>query len=261
MTITFIGTGAADWDWGAMPPGTRGSTATLVGGSCLIDAGPTVMRGLAEAGVDPGAIADIVVTHSHQDHFRPETIAALSDARGGNLRVWAAPEAIQALGGIQCDKRPLCAGARFECGDLRYTALPSNHATGNIREQTFHFLIEDGQTTILYALDGAWILAKAQDILGRTLAGRKLDAVIWDATCGPSPAGWRYAAHNDLAMIDAMRADMEDASMTDAGTVHVLDHIARTLWPTDADERNATASRHGCILAEDGMSVNITMEA
>ena len=31
MKLTFIGTGAADWDWAGNPPGTRGSTATLVG--------------------------------------------------------------------------------------------------------------------------------------------------------------------------------------------------------------------------------------
>lgn len=261
MTITFIGTGAADWDWEGMPPGTRRSTATLVGDSCLIDAGPTVMKGLAGAGADPRAVADIVVTHSHQDHFRRETVAAISAAREGDVRVWAAPEALQALGGIPCEKRPLCSGARFECGDVRFTALPSNHATANACEQTYHFLVEEGSAAVLYALDGAWILARAQDMLGKSLSGRKLDAVIWDATCGPSPAGWRYAAHNDLSMVDAMKVALAASSVTSADTIHILDHIARTLWPVDAGERSAIAARHGCLLAEDGMSVNLPKEA
>ena len=81
MKLTFIGTGAADWDWQNMPPGTRGSTATPIGKSCLIDAGPTVASSLSRVGAKLSQIAHVVVTHSHSDHFQPATIAAIAKAR------------------------------------------------------------------------------------------------------------------------------------------------------------------------------------
>ncbi len=240
-----------------MPPGTRGSTATLVGRQCLIDAGPTVMALLGRAGANPAQIAHVVVTHSHQDHFRPATIAAISEARSGKLAVWASPQALSALEGIPCVRREVSPGLRFQCGRLVFTALPSNHQTGDMREETFNYLVESGGRTVFYALDGAWMLAKAKSLLSKALDGRALDAVVWDATCGPVLRDWRFADHNDLAMIDAMRDCMLKAGLVAQATVHVFDHVARTLWPAEAKARAAVAAEYGGVLAEDGAVLNV----
>ena len=69
MKITFLGTGAADWNWTDFPPGTRGSSATLLGTHCLIDAGPTVLRRLADAGVSPARIKDIFELFADEDAY------------------------------------------------------------------------------------------------------------------------------------------------------------------------------------------------
>ena len=252
MKLTFIGTGAADWDWQNMPPGTRGSTATLIGKACLVDAGPTVSASLARIGLELSQIAHVVITHSHGDHFQPATIADISAARKGRLTVWASPQTLAALANIPCTRREVTSGLAFKCGRLSFTALPSNHQTFFPEEQTFHYLVESGGKSLLYALDGAWMLAKAKGLLAKTLGGRALDAVIWDATCGAMINNWRFADHNDLAMIDAMRKSMLGAKLISPDTRHVFDHVARTLWPEESTSRVAIAKDYGGILAEDG---------
>ena len=257
MRLTFLGTGAADWDWRNMPPNTRGSTATLIGKSCLIDAGPTVIRALAAAGMKPSQIAHVVITHSHSDHLQRATIAALAKARHGKLTVWASPQAFAALEGIPCVRHEVAAGSAFKCGRLTFKALPANHQTPHLDEEPLNFFIESGGRTLLYALDGAWMLAKARNSLTQALGGRKLDAVIWDATCGPTLYDWRFAEHNDLAMIDAMRKSMLGAGLVSPTTSHVFDHLARTLWPEEPAARAALATAYGGILAEDGNGLTV----
>ena len=257
MRLTFLGTGAADWDWRNWPPGTRGSTATLVGQSCLIDAGPTVVDSLARAGVEPAQIAHVVITHAHPDHFRPATIAALSQTRRGRLTVWASPQALAELDGVPCVRRAVRPGLGFKCGRLAFLALPSNHATRHPDEETMHFLVESGGKTLLYALDGAWMLAKARSLLVQALGGRALDAVVWDATCGPVLHDWRFAEHNDLAMIAALRQSMLGAGLVSPATKHVFDHVARTLWPADAASRAALAAEYDGLLVEDGQRLKV----
>ena len=261
MKLTFIGTGAADWDWVHFPKGTRGSTATLIGQSCLIDAGPTVPAILARCGADLARIGHVVVTHSHYDHFRPETIAALAAARRGKLTVWASPQTLAALDGVNCVRREVHPGLTFRCGRLAFTALPSNHITEHPDEQTYHYLVESGGRTLLYALDGAWMLAMAKRLLMKSLDGRPLDAVIWDATCGAAINNWRFADHNDLAMIDSMRASMLGAGLVSPSTKHIFDHVARTLWSDEAKARAALAAQYGGILAEDGMSLDVSVKS
>ena len=235
-----------------MPPGTRGSAATLIGKSCLIDAGPTVASSLTRSGVKLSQVAHVVITHSHDDHFQPATISAIAAARKGKLTVWAAPQALCMLEGIPCVKNEVTASAQFKCGRLTFTALPSNHQTTIPEEETFNYLVESGGKTLLYALDGAWMLAKAKNRLGKALNDRALDAVVWDATCGPTLHDWRFAEHNDLSMIAAMRKSMLVAKLVSPDTRHVFDHLARTLWPTDASARAAIAAEYGGTLAEDG---------
>lgn len=257
MELTFIGTGAADWNWHNMPPGTLGSSATLIGRSCLIDAGPTVVHFLDTFGVKLSQIVHVVITHSHSDHFQPSAIAAIAKARRGRLTVWASPQALAAIQDLPCVRQPVLPGMSFKCGRLIFTALPSNHQTSFPDEQNLNYMVESGGKSLLYALDGAWMLAKARSLLTKALGGRTLDAIVWDATCGPTLNDWRFAEHNDLAMIDAMRKSMLGAKLVSSSTKHIFDHIARTLWPADAATRAAIAAEYGGILAEDGQAIRL----
>ncbi len=66
LEVTFIGTGSA------MPPRDRGNTAFTVRTEKLLflaDCGPTIFADLQRAGIDPGVIDAIFMSHGHADHI------------------------------------------------------------------------------------------------------------------------------------------------------------------------------------------------
>ena len=66
LEVTFIGTGSA------MPPRDRGTTAFTVRTENMLflaDCGPTVFADLQRAGIDPGALDVIFMSHGHADHI------------------------------------------------------------------------------------------------------------------------------------------------------------------------------------------------
>ena len=257
MHILFAGTGAADWDWSRpLAEGERGCTCTLLDGHVLIDAGFTVRENLTRAGVPFKAVADIVLTHSHPDHFYADEIHALARAPGrtGKLRFFGPPEAVRKLDGSLVESVPVTKGWNFRIGDLSFTALPSNHLVADMREETFHYLIRTPEgKNLLYALDGAWMTAGEFHLF----RDRHLDMIVWDATAGPTRNNWRFASHNDLEMIRSMRISLTRANCMDDSTVVIFDHIARTLWPGSPEEREALAREYGGILASDGMETDL----
>ena len=258
MKLTFLGTGADDWDWKASPSGPRRSTCSLLGTSCLLDAGPCVLHGLAAAHVPPARIRDLLLTHSHSDHCNVSAILDIARAGRRPLRVWAAPQALALLPDAARDvatfePHPVLPGDEFRVAGLRALALPANHAVvSRPDEQPMHYVFAGRGTRLLYALDGGWLCAKARILLKQFLGGKPLTSIIWDATCGNTFRDWRFAEHNDLRMIDAMRESMLKLGLVAPDTVHVFDHIARTLWPTTPVAQLRLAERFGGILAQDG---------
>lgn len=264
MKITFLGTGAADWNWRDFPRGTRYSTCTLLGTSCMIDAGQCALKALAAAHVAPSRISDLLVTHSHPDHFNTAAVAKIGCAGKRRMRVWAAQPIIDELGvtladsGADFDLRPLAPGDRFRVAGMEAIALPSNHC-GSLAsdEQTLHFAFSGRGIRLLYALDGGWMCNRAEILLKKFLEGARLSAVIWDATCGATFSDVRFSSHNDLNMIAAMRKAMVNDNLAEPDALHVLDHISQTLWPTSAAARRRLAARFSAMLAEDGMTINL----
>jgi len=261
LPIRFLGTGAADHDWAHIgAPGVRGSASTLLNGKILIDAGATGRENLSRFGIDPATLTDLVITHTHSDHFDVGVIGALLAERGTDaapLGIWCSPEGIallrEKLPEDSFVAHPLKAGDVFEIDGLRFTTLPSNHLIdARPEEQTFHYLIETPQGNILYALDGAWMTTRARKLIGE----RKLRLIVWDATMEKA-GDWRSFEHNDLEMIGMMIRALRNSGAVDESTVHVLDHLARTLWPPE-DEAEAIIEAKGYLMARDGMQLELS---
>ena len=256
MKLAFIGTGAADWNWADFPPGTRGATSTLVDGRCLIDFGSGSPRNLALRGVAPGAVRDLLVTHAHPDHFRPDLVVELAKAARRRLRVWASAAALADIPEGVVDKRPISSGTAFRVGACKVTVLPANHFV-RFGDASFHFLLESRGKSLLYAVDGAWMLSEARQILSRALGKRTLDAVVWDATRGATKDDYRFDSHNNLQMISQLRVGMAACGLVGDATTHVFTHVSRQLWPKTPSARRRLAIRHGGILAEDGQVLEV----
>ncbi len=256
MELTFIGTGAADWNWTDFPTGTRGASAMLVGDGCLIDCGSGTPLNLARLGVRPGAVKDLLITHAHPDHFRPDLVVELAAAASRPLRVWASAATLADIPSDAVEKRPIAPAATFRVGACRVTALPANHFV-RVGDTSFHYLFESRGKSLLYAVDGAWMLSDARQILSRTLGKKTLDAVVWDATRGATRDDYRFDSHNNLQMIAQLRVGLAACGLVDDATRHLFTHISRQLWPRTPSERRRLALRYQGVLAEDGMRVKV----
>ena len=255
LAVRTLGTGAGDHKWDRLgEPGVRGSAGTLIDGRVLIDCGVTGRANLARFGVAPDALTDLVVTHSHGDHFNAgqiERVLADRSPSAPPLAVWAAPQPLAKLEAALPGRfagHALRPGDAFETGGLRWTALPANHLiVGDPTEQALHYLVESPAGNLLYALDGAWMLKQARLLIGK----RRLDMIVWDATMTESGDG-RIFEHNNLAMIGLMMQTLAATGCAHAQTVCVLTHVARTLWPADPREAESLAAAKGWLLAADG---------
>ena len=250
LRVRTLGTGAADHDWRHIgSPGVRGSAGTLADGRILIDCGVTGEENLTRFGIRPDALDLILISHSHEDHFDPEKVARLIAAKP-RIGLVGTPRVIERVRAFRPNltAHPVTPGTCVAAAGVRVTALAANHAIPDPADQALHYLIETAGGTLLYLLDGAWMLTPTRRLLGRT----RVDMVIWDATIGATEGDHRIFEHCDLPMLAHMRRTLERDGVFHAGTVHIADHAARTLWPEDEAAARALAERYGFRLAGDG---------
>jgi len=257
LTMLFLGTGAADWSRTyeataatAAAGAVRGMSSVLVNGQILVDCGGTVPEALELFGADAEAITDLLVTHTHGDHFDPAALERLLAARGQAppLRLWVEVGALERLphaSGV--DMRLVRAGQTVQVADLTVTALAANHVV-QPPEQPLHYLLEAGGRQVLYATDGAWLLKETW----LRLRGLTLDGIVWDATNGDGRGDWRIFEHNSVDMIRVMLQTLRAEAIVSADTRLLLTHMARTLCAPH-DEMERSLAPEGLAPAHDGL--------
>ncbi|MDD3154351.1 MAG: MBL fold metallo-hydrolase [Victivallaceae bacterium] len=253
IQFQFLGTGAADYDWSKIgAPGIHGSAGTIIDGKILIDAGDCGYENLTRFQIDFDALNAIFFTHSHHDHFRPETVEKIRAARKTNqkLEIWASPEITRQLPSDAYHLHMIRPGTDFSCCGFQVTSLWASHPLGNFHEEPMHYLFQKEGKNMLYALDGAWMAARTRQLL--TIRKIALDLIVWDAT-GYEEGHFRSFEHNDMGMIRLMLPALREWGIVTNDTTVILDHLARTLWPESQKEREAAVADDGCLVAYDGM--------
>ncbi len=252
--LFFLGTGAADYNWDHYgEPGVLGSTTTLLDGHILFDCGATAVKSILRYGVIPADITDIVLTHSHDDHYRPHLVTVLANqSRKHPLNFWGSPQACALVESPNCICHPLTDGTRFAIGKFQFTALPASHVLCNPKEEAFHYLVESPEGNLLYELDGAWMTSQEHQLIGKT----HIDLAIWDATMS-APGDWRIFDHCDVSMIRTMRNALTQSGNMDSSSRVVFSHRGRTLWPENEAEQEVIAAREQAIIARDGMRISL----
>ena len=225
MKITFLGTGAADWH--KKREGTtefRRYSSALIDEVLLIDPSPQVLDALDEFGKDAARIQYIINTHKHKDHFCEETIRAL-ESNGASFV-------------------DLNDGDCMELGAYTVRAYAGNHSTC---EKTVHFIISDGERTLFYGLDGAWLLYEEVQAIKKYHP----DLAVFDATIGNMDGDYRIFEHNNLNMVLEMKK-----TLTPYIGKFVISHMARTLH-TDHKTLSSDMQAHGVTVAYDGFETEI----
>jgi len=224
MKIQFLGTGAADWK--AVPenyPGYRYFSSALVDGELLIDPGPDVFLSAKRYGVGLEGVTHVINTHRHQDHFSEETLGKLLDSGAEFV--------------------PFAAGETKTVSRYRISAFAANHGTVS---GAVHFLIDDGDKRLYYALDGAWLLYDEYQALKEGA-----DLLVLDATIGDVPGDYRIFEHNNLNMVREIRETLKPY----VGKF-IVSHMALTLHGTHRELEEALAPG-GILAARDGLVVEI----
>lgn len=224
MKITFLGTGAADWRFEKHKDleGFRRNSSALIDDCLLIDPGADVPNALSAFDKSKDAVKYIINTHKHGDHYNENTVKYLENA----------------------DFYPLAAGESQVIGKYTVTALAANHATCG---EAVHFIISDGERSLFYGLDGAWLLYDEVAAIKRS----GVDLAVFDATIGNITGDYRVFEHNNLEMVIQMKASLEKYVKR-----FCISHMARTLHTSHA-ELAKYMMQYGIEAAYDGYEIEI----
>ena len=262
MKLTFLGTGAADWDINAYTPDApfRRFQSALVGDDLLIDPGPHIFH-FAEHNGTPHLldhVKNIIVTHSHRDHFDPQSVYRLCVGRDCTLwgDIWCRNKLIATLGEDAVSKiRFVETSLRqtYDIGGYAITSLRANHVTEYPEETARMYLIAKDDRMLWWSGDSAWVPTESWNII----KGQPVNTVILELTCGEtSPDDWRIFEHNTPEMLSLMLKMFKKYNHFAPDVKYYTMHMARTLH-TDHERLVAFLAPMGVTPAYDGMTIDI----
>ena len=137
---------------------------------------------------------------------------------------------------------PLSPGDKVTICGMTLTALPANHATGDLKEQTLMYLIEKQAVRVMYATDTGGIPAIAARIVGIDphAKGKPITGLVMEATMGMGTEGdedFRLFTHSSVGtVLRTTHMLLEKGRYTPSeGQPVYLTHLARTLHGTQAE--------------------------
>ena len=258
--LLFLGTGAADWrieDRGQGPrsqgPGFfRRNSAALLDRRLLLDCGRHIFD-FAEAAGEPAlydGVTDILITHSHSDHFCRDSILTLAGRQ--KLRLGCDRHVMQAVGPHPNIEYPVfepCHEAQM--GAYRVMPVIASHSVPlDADNVAMHYIVTapDGKT-LFYGLDGAWFFGPSWLVMKKY----RFDAMVLDCTVGDAD-DWRLCEHNTIPMLRTLTKGIREAGMLADGGQIVASHMARALHGPH-EETAAILSAFGVAAAYDGMKL------
>lgn len=243
IKVRFLGTGAADWNGRDDRGELRRLSSMLADGNVLFDLtahNPEMLP----SGCKPDTV---FYTHSHGDHYHPETALKLGIKKVYLSQTWydiATREFKQAAARLKAAMPqiiPLHIGQAVQADSLSVTPLPASHATEKFYEQPLIYLIEKAGARIIYATDTAGIPAVAAKLAGLEAYDRErkpITGLIMEATMGMEHANdFRLFTHSSVSCVHQIVKVLQKTKRytpCDGQPVY-LTHMARTLHGTQAE--------------------------
>ena len=258
--LRFLGTCACDFSprlntdlRDRYDPDARRSSALLVNGHYLIDAGIHISDEFRISGEDPAGVTDLFLTHLHRDHFDPEAVARIAAAKPEPLRVWVRDDAVMPdipNTEIRRMRAAECYAVNNKAGDeLCVTGLSANHDPAAFPQ---HLIFSLNGKTFFYGCDGAWFLSATWE----ELTDRHFDMMILDGTCGDYTGDCRIAGHNCIPMIRLLIPSLKTIGAVDEKTAIWISHLAPSLHKPHR-ETEAILAADGVRVASDGLTVEL----
>ncbi len=261
MELLFLGTGAADWSLAKIEEygwGRRFSSA-LVNRDLLIDPGPHIYDFEEKQGT-PGmfrGVKNIIVTHSHGDHFNVGTVRRLAAESEERITLFGDSGVLRKLereGGADVDAVALTPCEGFDAGGYSVMPCRSNHDLFFAGEQTLNYIVKEKETgrSFFYGADSGWIVYDTWLLIKKA----RPNAVIFEATVGTVRGDDRVFGHTSIPMIEIMIETMRAQHGPADDCKYYTTHMARTLHGTH-EETAAALAPLGITPAYDGMKITI----
>ena len=136
----------------------RSQAQVLINDDLLVDFGQDNYLHYLSSGADYTKIKNLLVTHTHQDHFMPDELCMTTGGMAKNditepIGVWGNQDCADGFATVQrkmlCTMNVVAPYDTFRAGRYTVTVLPANHSDIN----ALLYIISDGQKTLLYNND------------------------------------------------------------------------------------------------------------
>lgn len=223
MKILFMGTGADDYRITERKSGEffrRNSTA-LINDDLLIDCSSQVPDFMNETPTDLSGVENILLTHSHSDHYSPETIKNILNE---DVRVWSEEATERAIvETLNTKKSVLPLFEEVTVGRYRVTAMPANHRVQNPEEQPLCYMISDGEKRIFWGGDGSWLITDTW----KTIQKYKFDLMVFDGTFGDIGGDERIFEHNSIPMLKCIFEAVRNQKLLTENGIIYISHMSK----------------------------------
>lgn len=262
MRMEFLGTGAADTQIALYENSKsfRRNSSALINDNLLIDPGPHIFHYAETLGHEGmlDNVKNIIVTHSHYDHFNPENFKRLHDKT--HCTLWSDRACIRRLCeyfgeeyASSIDFVETVPFTEYSIGGYTVTFMPSNHATPDRDETERVLLISDGTRMLFYGCDCSWIPTKTWNYM----KSAKINTMVLELTCGTQAYDdWRLFEHNTIDSLLLMLRMFRKYSLFADDVKYYTSHMAVTLHGSH-EELCSLLEPHGVIPAYDGMKIDI----
>lgn len=278
MKLQYIGTGAAEGFPGMFCRCAACEKARMLGGrnlktrSCslindkvLIDLSPDLYVRSVELGLRLWEVKDLVMTHSHWDHFDAFSLAL--KARDGAsvlpgireeenfLSIYGSESIEKAVEEIFISQpyankkrlrfEPAIRGRWFEAGGISFYPLAANHKKD---EPCYIYAVKEGEKSLLYANDTGQLSEETlKEIEGLGLA---FDVVSMDCARGILPGD----GHMGVREAAGLKKRLEAMGCVTRNTKYFLNHLSHMSGIVH-DELQEMMEPEGFFVAYDGLTV------
>lgn len=253
MKITFMGTGAADFKISQRKENEffRRLSGAVIDNDLMIDCSADMDDYIKMTSTTLLDVKNLIVTHTHSDHYSPETIKCILDE---NIKIWTEENATmqisKELPKHKVEKLNLFTSEKV--GGYTVIGVPANHIVADEKQIPLHYIIEKDDKTIFWGCDGAWFLCRSWHEIKK----HKYDLIVLDGTLGEELGDYRIFEHNNIRMICEMAETIRSGGMLKENGKIVISHMAKYAHKTH-EELKEYMDKYNIEVTYDGMEMEI----
>lgn len=199
LRVVFLGSGSS----GNATAITDGTTTVLV--DCGFSA-REVSRRLCDAGIEPHAVAGLLVTHEHSDHVRGIDVFVRRHAPGCTVYATRGTLRARELSDLQADRQQVAPGETIRVGTLDIVAFATSHDAA----QPVGYRLDSNGDSVAVATDTGVLTEQAAEALADVrVLGLESNHDLRMLERGPYPAFLKHrirSARGHLSNADAADA-------------------------------------------------------